>query len=235
MGEQNVPPAAIKPDRRTDRREMTSVTAGNSTPATAAVTALVTDLARRLASEGLPEHAADLRSTHPTAPDAPAAPSAALPALRHLPKALRIARTDDATGLAQALTSARWTQTNTYVRNPPNERFLRGYAHCTLLGPATALPVAIDPAGLVTLGVLLLGPHLHYPPHWHPADEVYLPLTTARWSTDQSPYKAREPGTILHHTPTQSHAIHTDAVPLLALYLWRGDLHTPARLINPPH
>ncbi|MEU4668236.1 dimethylsulfonioproprionate lyase family protein [Amycolatopsis sp. NPDC023774] len=210
------------------------MTAGNSSPATAAVTALVTDLARRLASEGLSEHAADLRSTQPTAPVAPAAPSAALPALRHLPKALRIARADDVTALAQALTSARWTQTHTYVSNPPHERFLPGYAHCTLLGPAAALPVAIDPAGLVTLGVLLLGPHLHYPAHWHPADEVYVPLTKARWSTDESPYLPREPGTIVHHTPTQPHAIHTDAIPLLALYLWRGDLHTPARLIHPP-
>ncbi|MEV8615056.1 dimethylsulfonioproprionate lyase family protein [Amycolatopsis sp. NPDC051373] len=211
------------------------MTAGSSTPATAAVTALVTDLARRLASEGLPEHAADLRSTHPTAPVAPAAPSAALPALRNLPKALRIALADHVTGLVQVLRSARWTQTTTYVSNPPNERFLPGYAHCTLLGPAAALPVAVDPASLVTLGVLLLGPHVHYPPHWHPADEVYVPLTRARWSTDESPYVAREPGTVLHHAPTQPHAIHTDAVPLLALYLWRGDLHTPARLIDPPH
>ncbi|WP_353074134.1 dimethylsulfonioproprionate lyase family protein [Amycolatopsis carbonis] len=63
-----------------------------------------------------------------------------------------------------------------------------------------------------------------------PADEVYLPLTGARWSTDQSPYVAREPGTALHHAPAQPHAIHTDAVPLLARYLWRGDLHT-----RPPH
>lgn len=177
------------------------MTAGSSTPATAAVTALVTDLARRLASEGLPEHAADLRNAHPTAPVTPAAPSAALPALRHLPKALLIARANDVTGLVQALTSARWTQTSTYVSNPPHEHFLPGYAHCTLLGSAAALPVAVDPAGLLTLGVLLLGPHLHYPPHWHPADEVYVPLTRARWSTDESPYVAREPGTVLHHTP----------------------------------
>jgi hypothetical protein len=201
---------------------------------TSAVAALVSGLAGRLASAALPDHAADLRRTRPTAPVTPVAASADLPALRHLPEAIRLAPTDGTPVLVQALASARWTQTHTYVRDPPNERFLSGYAHCTLLGPAAMSPVAVDPAGLVTLGVLLLGPHRHYPPHWHPADEVYLPLTAARWSVGDSPYLPREPGAVLHHAPTRPHAIRTDATPLLALYLWRGDLHTPARLVDPP-
>lgn len=79
------------------------------------------------------------------------------------------------------------------------------------------------------LGVLLLGPGNDYPHHLHHADEVYLPLTRARCSSGLAePYQARATGRALHHRPGQAHGARSGSAPLLALYLWTGDIQTPA-------
>ena len=123
--------------------------------------------------------------------------------------------------------SASWTQTSAYVRDPPDDRFLDRYAHATIAGPRDAENQSV--ARGMSVGLLLLGAGVHYPPHHHPADEVYVPLGTASWldSTDGT-YRARAAGIPVHHHPWQPHAIRT-ASPLLAIYLWSGDVTTPSR------
>lgn len=84
-----------------------------------------------------------------------------------------------------------------------------------LLGPI--------PSGRLACGVLLLGPHVTYPPHRHEADEIYVPLSgSAQWRHGRSPWRVRAPGTVIHHSRHESHAMRTDSEPLLALYLWRS-------------
>jgi hypothetical protein len=209
---------------------------------------LVDALAPRLHAAGLTAHATDLRAAAARATGGPpaighAAPGpesagarAALPVLGHLPEAVRIARGGEAAGLADALDPllplVRWGQSPAYVADPPNASFLAGYGHATLLGSPAGHPVAVDPYARVAFGLLLLGPGVHYPAHRHPADEVYLPPPPPRWSS--GPDEAvRPPGTPLHHPPGRPHAMRTGATPLLALYIWRGDTATPARL-DPP-
>ena len=94
--------------------------------------------------------------------------------------------------------------------------------------PDRAAAPAADPR--LALGVLLLGPGTHYPLHAHPAVEVYYTLTPGEWWRDDGPWRLEPPGTAIHHPPDVRHATRAGAVPLLALYLWRGDLATHASL-----
>ncbi len=152
----------------------------------------------------------------------------------HLPDALDAARSGPARHigehLAKTVNTLRWTQTAAYVAAPPHPGFLDGYAHAALLGPRAAAPLLEDPTGSVALGVLLLGPRNDYPHHLHPADEVYIPLTRARWSPGLAePHQSQTPGWVVHHRPGQAHGMRTGNASLLAIYLWTGVIHTPAR------
>ena len=83
----------------------------------------------------------------------------------------------------------------------------------------------------LALGVLLLGPGAHYPLHAHPAVEIYYTLTRdGEWWRDDGPWRQEPPGALIHHAPNARHATRAGASPLLAIYLWRGDLATHATL-----
>ncbi len=72
-------------------------------------------------------------------------------------------------------------------------------------------------------GVLLVGPHLTYPPHRHEAEEIYVPLASvAAWQDGTGRWRERPPGEVIHHASHEPHAMQTGASPLLALYLWRS-------------
>lgn len=72
-------------------------------------------------------------------------------------------------------------------------------------------------------GFLLLGPGVHYPDHHHQAEEIYIPLTDgSQWSKDAQPFLPRWSGEVIHHPSNIRHAMQTENMPLVALYLWRG-------------
>jgi hypothetical protein len=123
-----------------------------------------------------------------------------------------------------------WTQNPNYRRRPPDATFLDNYGYAVIAGPADGPPaLAVDPR--LALGVLLLGPHAHYPLHAHPAVEVYYTLTAAgEWWRDDGPWRTEPAETAIHHAPNVRHAARTGALPLLAIYLWSGDLATHASL-----
>ncbi|MGQ4516841.1 dimethylsulfonioproprionate lyase family protein [Streptomyces sp. DW26H14] len=168
----------------------------------------------------------------------PVAAAAEGVAAAHLPQAMDPSRQGAAHRLGGVLgelaDDLRWTQTAAYVAAPPHASFLSRYAHATILGSAASSPLIVDPTRTAVTGVLLLGPDNHYPHHHHPADEVYIPLTRALWSSGAGePYRPLAPGQVLHHRPGQEHAIRTGEAPLLALYLWSGDTTASARLSHP--
>ena len=125
-----------------------------------------------------------------------------------------------------------WTQNPNYRRHPPDPRFLDNYGYAVLAGPPDGPPpLAVD--GHLALGVLLLGPGTHYPLHHHPAVEVYVVASgRAEWWRGDGPWRHEVAGAVIHHAPDVRHAMRTDAEPLLAIYLWRGDLATHARLTD---
>lgn len=205
---------------------------------------LVGSLLPLLHRSGLVEQATLLEAAVRTAhhrrqPDADRASKGDVVARQQLPTAVGLARSGPGERLAGATevlaAAARWTQTASYVEAPPHPGFLEGYAHASLLGPASAdalLGTASDDA---LLGLLLLATGLDYPHHLHPADEVYVPLTAADWSSGTAdPYRQRPAGVPIHHAPWQPHAMRTPGEPLLAIYLWTGDVLSPAALMQEP-
>jgi hypothetical protein len=172
------------------------------------------------------EIAALPRAAAETAP--PQARSGRLPVLGHWPAALAGAAAVDP-GLAAALTDLSpalgWRQNPNYVRRPPSADFLDGYGYAVIAGPGGLAPAPI------ALGVLLLAPEVLYPAHAHPAEEVYLVLDGAsRWWREGEGWREGLGGAAIHHPPMLAHAMQAGAAPLLAIYLWRGDLATNAAL-----
>lgn len=201
-----------------------------------AVRAVLDEVRRRLVESRFQDQALLLDSLLGDAPvdlpdagvdagaDAGAAPER-LPVLRHLERAIALASLSPAAELAPPLTRCApdlpWTRTASYLRSPPDPQFLDRYAHAPLAGRAGG-----GPADAI-VGLLLLAPDTRYPLHHHPADELYLPLTPARWAHSRGPEAVPEPaGTLLHHRPWQPHAMATGDEPLLAVYLWTGDVTT---------
>ena len=77
----------------------------------------------------------------------------------------------------------------------------------------------------VRIGLLLQSPEIHYPRHWHTAEELYYIISgTAKWATDDEKEKPYQPGNFVHHMPGQTHNMTTCSKPLLALWGWTGDI-----------
>ena len=84
----------------------------------------------------------------------------------------------------------------------------------------------------LALGVLLLGPHTHYPTHRHPAVEIYVVAAgVAEWRKGEDPWHIEPEGSVIRHETMVPHATRTLADPLLAVYVWQGDLKTHAKII----
>jgi hypothetical protein len=127
--------------------------------------------------------------------------------------------------LCAAAGSLDWQQT--YGIADVGGWFLQNYGWAELLTPGAATGVA-----QISCGVLVLGPDTFYPAHRHEAEEIYLPLAgTAEWQQGDAAWRRRSPGTLIHHSSEEPHAMRTGEHPLLAMYLWRSvDLSQDARL-----
>jgi mannose-6-phosphate isomerase-like protein (cupin superfamily) len=78
------------------------------------------------------------------------------------------------------------------------------------------------------IGFTLMAPETLYPLHAHPAIELYLVLSgDAQWTTPTAE-RMMPPGTFVLHRSNEPHAMRTFAMPLLALYAWRGAIDVPA-------
>jgi quercetin dioxygenase-like cupin family protein len=83
------------------------------------------------------------------------------------------------------------------------------------------------------IGLTLIAPHVAYPPHAHPAVELYLVIAgTARWQRGLEPPAPQPPGSIVLHASNVPHAMTTGDEPLLAIWTWRGDLDSPSRYLD---
>ena len=118
--------------------------------------------------------------------------------------------------LSRAAPSMAWRQT--YKLADVGAKFLENYGWSEIVGLSGELP-----SQQIACGFLLLGPATHYPRHRHEAEEIYIPLVgTASWQQGDGVWRDKFPGTVIHHTSDEPHAMRTDARPLLALYLWRS-------------
>jgi hypothetical protein len=79
----------------------------------------------------------------------------------------------------------------------------------------------------------MLGPNRHYRDHYHPAPELYWPLTVgSRWSIGGGPFVEKAQGATIWHPSMALHATITDDEPLLAVWCWTKDVATPAKLVE---
>ncbi len=69
------------------------------------------------------------------------------------------------------------------------------------------------------------------PPHAHPAEEIYHPLTEGGlWRRGQEDWRTIPAGRAIHHPPMIVHETKAAESTLLALYCWRGNTVTEAQL-----
>ena len=149
----------------------------------------------------------------------------AIPASRLLDEAL--GATSLSAAIAEAAPSFRWRQNPNYNVANMGADFMAGYGYVEFAGPKDAL----FHAPKIRAGLLLLGAGLHYPLHAHPAEEIYHPLTEGSlWRRGDEEWRIVPPGTAIHHAPLMPHETRAGDRTLLALYCWRGDTATEARL-----
>lgn len=112
-----------------------------------------------------------------------------------------------------------WMQV--YEENDFGKDMVQNYAHVEIIGTRGHF-ACNQMAG----GIVLFGPGLQYPNHWHVAEEIYFPLTDGTlWSRDEEPFEVRNSGELIHHESNMHHAMQMQDKPLLALWIWRnGDL-----------
>jgi hypothetical protein len=100
------------------------------------------------------------------------------------------------------------------------------YAYAELLGTSGYFP-----GGDFLLGLLLLGPRLHYLDHRHPAPELYWLLTgPSEWRRGSEGFAPHPAGATIWHEPHLVHATRTGDAPLLAVWAWTRAVAEPAVL-----
>lgn len=118
--------------------------------------------------------------------------------------------------LAAVARSLHWFQS--YTAEDFGPHFIENYAHIELIGTLGYLP-----SDRIAGGLVLYGPGIDYPDHWHVAEEIYIPLTgKGLWSKDREPHEIQPAGRFIFHESNMPHAIRCNDTPLLALWLWRG-------------
>lgn len=152
-----------------------------------------------------------------------------LPVLAHLPQCLGEAMLLDpdlAAAIAAIEDALQWRQSASYTDDVLGEGFSDNYGWAEIIGPN-----GFFPGDDFLLGLLMLGPNRHYRDHFHPAPELYWPLTPeSRWSIHGGPFAEVPPGATIWHPPMAMHATITREQPLLAVWSWTRDTATPARL-----
>ena len=155
-----------------------------------------------------------------------------LAACRHLPDTVGAAIMVDsalAAAIAGLEDELEWRQTDGYSDAGLGQPgFMKNYAHAEIIGPNGCF------AGKdFRLGLLLLGPGLHYRDHYHPAPELYWLLTgPSDWKRGAGGFATRQAGEMIWHRPLVVHATRTLDDPLLALWVWTRDTGERAKLVG---
>ncbi len=142
------------------------------------------------------------------------------PVLRHLDKALSLAKETPLSNLAikfeQNLDKLMWSQNASYTEEVCSRTFLDGYAYAGLSGPDGPVFWAAP-----RTGVMLMGPNVLYPGHNHAPREFYLLLTPgAQWRLDGGEWFDVDAGDLVYHESWQMHEMRTLDQPMLAFAGW---------------
>lgn len=122
-------------------------------------------------------------------------------------------------------TAAGWAAWTEFYRE---DDWTRGFVH-RFAGGTVVGPDAPWRDSRLVLDVFVYGPSIFYPPHAHPAEEVYLILGgEAEFQTGaNAPFRPVPPGETRYHRSELPHAIRIGAEPVLGVVMYRGDLEGP--------
>ena len=83
----------------------------------------------------------------------------------------------------------------------------------------------------IRLWMVYMPPHLYYPWHNHPAEEMYMVVSgSAAFRRKGCPEEELLEGDTSFHTSNQPHAMETFEAPVLCLVAWRDNFHAPPEL-----
>lgn len=107
-----------------------------------------------------------------------------------------------------------------WYRRPEAEKagqeFVAGHANAMIVGPE-----GIERRNDVLIGVSLMAPHVTYPNHNHPPEEIYAVLSPGEWRQADGPWWAPGIGGMLYNPPNIVHAMRSGDRCLLAVWaLW---------------
>lgn len=157
-------------------------------------------------------------------------PARQLPVCRLLPETVAAAMMVDpslAAAAAACVDELEWRHTAGYSDSLLGEGFMDNYGHCELIGP-----YGVFPGEDFLLGLLILGPLRHYRDHYHPAPELYWPLTgPSRWKQGSGGFETKQAGETVWHEANIVHATQTGEEALLAVWAWTRDTAIRARLV----
>ena len=122
----------------------------------------------------------------------------------------------------------KWLQSKSYTDEILGAGFGENYGWCEIIGPQ-----GFFKGDDFILGLLMLGPQRHYKDHYHPAPELYWPLTgPTEWKQGAGSFETKPAGAVIYHAPMVHHATKTAEHPLLTVWCWTKDTHTPAKLVD---
>lgn len=154
-----------------------------------------------------------------------------LPATRFLPECVATSlftAPDVAAAIAAIEEYLHWQQNPNYSDAVLGEGYMDNYAYAEIVGPT-----GFFPGKDFRMGLLLLGPGLHYRDHHHKAPEFYLLLTgPSEWRQGDGDFRLCEAGEAIWHEPHVVHATRTLSSPLLAVWAWTRDVGEAARLVT---
>ena len=145
-------------------------------------------------------------------------PKSKLPALNHLPVAIRNSKSGPEK--IQALTesfekiadSLSWHQRD----GSGHSNFKRGHANAFIIGPN-----GLETYGDTIVGVSLLAPKVQYPDHKHLPEELYLAMSGGDWRQNKGPWQTPGPGGLIYNPGNVVHSMRAKSQPLLAIWcLW---------------
>ncbi len=152
------------------------------------------------------------------------------PVAQFVDRAVDVGRRGPLSAIADAFAAVEprsdWLQNPNYSVATLGPGYVDRYGYVELIGPGRP----VESADLL-VGLLLLGPEMHYPDHAHPAEEIYHVVAGhADWWREGEGWRRKPPGSVIHHAPMMRHAMRTKDEPLLALYCWTGDVKTYATM-----
>lgn len=113
-----------------------------------------------------------------------------------------------------------------YDESEVGVEFKNHFAYATLIGDG-----GIYPCDYFSAGITLIAPTFFYDWHHHPAIEIYINLTeNALWGVNKAPMEPQKVGDVITHPSYVSHAMFSEDAPIIAPWLWAGEVGVPAKM-----